>query len=169
VIAEPKTASGPPTWRQATKRDHDAIARMCVALNAEDPGDAPVLREQVHETLEVLGAEPARGKAVVAEIDGQIAGYALLISFWSNELGGEVCVVDELYVAPSHRNRGVGSTLVSTLRDGDQLWSGRAVAVAIEVAPDNIRARRFFVAQGFKGGNTAMHLFRSSARRDGSS
>lgn len=151
-------------WRHAATTNDDSIIQMCLALNAEDPGDTPVLREQVLMTLEVLREEPARGRAVVAEIDGQVVGYALLISFWSNEFGGEVCVVDELYLAPSHRNRGVGSTLVSTLRNSDQLWSDRAVAIAIEVAPNNVRARQFFAGQGFKGGNTAMHLRRSSAR-----
>lgn len=154
----------PTMWRQAATTDDDTVVQMCLALNAEDPGDTPILREQAHRTLAVLREEPARGKAVVADIDGQIVGYALLISFWSNELGGEVCIVDELYVAPSHRNRGVASTLMSTLRNGDQLWSDRAVAIAIEVAPNNVHARQFFAGQGFEGGNTTMNLPRSSAR-----
>lgn len=135
---------------------------MCLALNAEDPGQAPVPSEQVHETLAVLRVEPARGKAVVAEVDGQVVGYALLISFWSNELGGELCVIDELYILPDHRNRGLGSTLIGILRDSDQLWSDRAAALAIEVTAANIRSRQFFLRQGFKGSNTAMHLHRPS-------
>ncbi|MBN2438749.1 MAG: GNAT family N-acetyltransferase [Deltaproteobacteria bacterium] len=145
--------------------DDDAIARMCLALNEEDPGDAPVRREQVLQTLNVLRKEPARGKAVVAEIDGQVVGYALLISFWSNELGGEVCVVDELYVAPTHRRRGIGTKLLHTLRDGDGLWPERAAAIGLEVTPTNVRARQLFSGLGFTGSNTAMHLARRPTKR----
>ena len=144
--------------------DDESIARMCLALNEEDPGDAPVSRGQVQHTLNTLREEPSRGNAAVAEIDGRVVGYALLISFWSNELGGEVCVLDELYVAPSHRRRGIGTTMIDTLRNGDRLWSARAPAISIEVAPNNVRARQFFMGQGFTGRNTAMRLSRSVSR-----
>ncbi|MBN1193613.1 MAG: GNAT family N-acetyltransferase [Coriobacteriia bacterium] len=147
-------------WRPAEPSDDDAIARMCLALNAEDPGDTPVAGEQVHRTLEVLRGEPARGKTVVAEIDGQAVGYALLISFWSNELGGEVCIVDELYIVPAFRRRGLAGQLLDSLRDSAELWPATAVAIGLEVSPGNTTARRLFIRHGFVGANTAMHLRR---------
>jgi hypothetical protein len=42
---------------------------------------------------------------VVCDVERRTVGYALLISFWSNELGGEVCNIDELFVAPVYRRR----------------------------------------------------------------
>ena len=57
--------------------------------------------------LAKLREEPNRGRAVICDVEGRTVGYALLISFWSNELGGEVCYIDELFVAPLYRGRGL--------------------------------------------------------------
>ena len=73
---------------------------MCLGLYREDPGPRPVAREQIEHTLAMLRDEPSRGRVLVLEVDGRPEGYALLIAFWSNELGGEVCEVDELFVNP---------------------------------------------------------------------
>lgn len=150
-------------WRDARPTDDDAIVGMFLALNHEDPGQLPVDRRHIERTLTVLRAEPARGKAVVAEVDGRVIGYALLIPFWSNELGGEVCTIDELYVVPDRRGRGIGRRLVASLCDDVALWPGPAVALGLEVSPANGRARRFFESCGFVGGNTTMHLRRQVA------
>jgi hypothetical protein len=68
---------------------------MCMELNAEDPGPNPVQPQHVRRTLAKLREEPNRGRAVVCDVERRTVGYALLISFWSNELGGEVCNIDE--------------------------------------------------------------------------
>ncbi len=151
-------------WRLAEAGDDEVIARMCLALNQEDPGNTPVSRDQTLHTLEVLRKEPWRGRAVVAEIGGRIVGYALLIAFWSNEFGGEICVIDELYVEPDSRRQGLATSLVETIRDSDRLGWGRASAIALEVSRNNGVGRRFFEGRGFAGGNTALYLPRPSRR-----
>jgi GNAT superfamily N-acetyltransferase len=136
-------------WRPATPNDDDAIVAMCTALNAEDPGTAPVPPTHTRRTLGRLRAEPARGRAVVLDLGGGPVGYALLISFWSNELGGEVCTVDELYVAAGHRGRGHAGDLVQKLERQSDLWSDGAVALQLEVSPRNARARALYTRLGF--------------------
>src|SRR5688572_20738288 len=133
----------PASWRLARPEEDELIVGMCLELNREDPGDRPVSREQIERTLAVLRAEPARGRAVVLDLGGRIAGYALLISFWSNELGGEVCEVDELYVAPSDRSRGHAQALFLGIERG-AAWPPGAVAIGLGVAPANTRARRLY-------------------------
>src|SRR5260370_18868596 len=105
-------------WRLATASDDEAIVSMCVALNAEDPGPNPVQSQHVRRTLAKLREEPNRGRAVVCDFEGRTVGYALLISFWSNELGGEVCNIDELFVAPQYRGRGLATALFGSLIEG---------------------------------------------------
>ena len=84
-------------WRVAQASDENNIVSMCMALNAQDPGPTPIQPQQVRITLAKLRDEPDRGRALVCDIEGKTVGYALLISFWSNELGGEVCNIDELF------------------------------------------------------------------------
>ena len=144
-------------WRTAKIEDDDAIVSMCLALNAEDPGPRPVHPDQVRRTLSTLRNEPARGRAVICEVDGHTIGYAFLISFWSNELGGEVCTIDELFVVPQHRGRGAGTALFEELVDKNQsLWPGRPAALALEVTSQNHRARALYQRLGFQGENLAM-------------
>ena len=137
-------------WRLATPGDHEAIVTMCLALNREDPGPRPVGAAQVRRTLEAFEAEPVRGRAVVLEEEGAPAGYALLVSFWSNELGGEVCNVDELWVAPPLRGRGRASALLRSLMAGQGPWPAVPVAIELEVSPENPRARALYEALGFE-------------------
>ena len=87
-------------WRLAEPEDDDSLVEMCLRLYDEDLGILPIHPENMRATLRALRREPYRGRAVVLEIESQLSGYALLIAFWSNELGGSICEVDELFVMP---------------------------------------------------------------------
>jgi N-acetylglutamate synthase-like GNAT family acetyltransferase len=102
----------------------------------------------MHATLAALRRDPHRGRAVVLDIQGQVSGYALLIAFWSNELGGDICEVDELFVAPEHRNQGHGTTLFSVIVQGN-LWPAPIAAIVLGTTPDNATARRLYERLGF--------------------
>jgi ribosomal protein S18 acetylase RimI-like enzyme len=149
-------------WRLARTDDDERIIALCLALYAEDPGTRAVDSAGMQETIRMLRAEPARGRVVVLDDGSGVVGYALLISYWSNELGGEVCHIDELYVAVPARGRGHASELVrSVARDGG-LW-GRPppVALQLEVTPSNARARSLYERLGFAPvRNTNLRLLR---------
>jgi GNAT superfamily N-acetyltransferase len=129
---------------------------MCTALNAEDPGPRPVPPEQIRRTLRALRDEPMRGRAVVLDPEGRVSAYALLISYWSNELGGNVDVIDELYVEPAQRGQGHASRLIEALAAKTAPFAASAVALALEVTPSNVRARRLYERLGFEGKNVSM-------------
>jgi GNAT superfamily N-acetyltransferase len=135
-------------WRPASESDDDVLVEMCRGLYREDPapfaGDAGPMRE----TLATLRREPWRGRAVVLEVGRQVVGYALLIAYWSNEFGGEVCAVDELYVTREFRGRGHGAALFQAIERGD-VWPAPVVALALGTTPGNARARRLYERLGF--------------------
>ena len=136
-------------WRISQPHEDDLIVDMCLALNREDPGLQPVGVEQIRNTLMELRANPLRGRIAVLELDGRVEGYAFLIAYWSNELGGEICNVDEIYVRPHRRERGYGGALVQALIAGDSVWPGHPGAIALEVSPTNERAHAFYSRLGF--------------------
>jgi GNAT superfamily N-acetyltransferase len=148
----------PPRWRLARPEDDPELVALCLALNREDPGPAPIPPAQVRRTLRKLRAEPLRGRAVVLERDGRVEGYALLLPLWSNELGGEVCFVDELYLVPAARGHGLGRRLMELIVRGRGIWPRRPAALAVEVTPANRRARAFYERLGFERTNLAMVL-----------
>ena len=142
-------------WRIATTADDDSIVEMCSSLYTEDPGQFPIPNEYIRRTMATLRSEPARGRAVVLDIDGKVSGYALLIAFWSNELGGEICQVDELFVAPQHRNQGHGSALFNAISQ-DNLWAASITAIALGTTMHNDNARRLYRRLGFSEIGVAM-------------
>lgn len=142
-------------WRAAVPEDDEAIVEMSLGLYEEDPSDYPIDASQIRRTLSTLRAEPWRGRPVVLEVGGQAAGYALLISFWSNELGGEVCDIDEVYLRAPYRGRGHGSLLFDLLERAE-LWPAPPAALTLLVSPTNGRARALYERLGFRGRNLSM-------------
>jgi GNAT superfamily N-acetyltransferase len=129
---------------------------MSLALHLEDPGAARVDRAQVIRTLDVFRTEPHRGRAAVAEMEGIVRAYALLVPFWSNELGGCVCQIDELYVEDTFRNRGVGASLFDAIERDELFESERFIALALGVTDPNARARALYERLGFRSIGTSL-------------
>jgi GNAT superfamily N-acetyltransferase len=142
-------------WRLATESDDELIVEMCRGLYREDPGSLAGDARYMRQTLATLRGEPWRGRAVALDVGQQVIGYALLIAFWSNELGGGVCQVDELYVTHDFRSRGYGAALFEAIERGD-LWPGPVVAVALGITPGNTRARRLYERLGFAAVGVSM-------------
>jgi ribosomal protein S18 acetylase RimI-like enzyme len=143
-------------WRPSKPEETDAILEMSLALHREDPGLTSVGADQVRATLAIFEREPSRGRAVVLEIEAKLAAYAFLVPFYSNELGGELCVVDELFVSPGLRGRGFGSSLFEAIDAGR---FGAFAGIALGVTPNNDRARRLYERLGFRF--TGLNMLRS--------
>jgi GNAT superfamily N-acetyltransferase len=137
-----------PAWRPARPDEDDAIVEMSLALYGHD--DPPrVQARQIRETLALFRGEPIRGRTLALDAGPELAGYAFLVSFWSNELGGEICTVDELYLRPPWRSRGHATELFTALLAGTSIWPRRPVALELEVSPGNPRARALYERVGF--------------------
>ncbi len=149
-------------WRASKPDDHEPSAIRKLALDEEDPAPTVLSRAGGLATLAELARQPIRGLAVVHQPDADalgalpVDGYALLCSFWSNELGGEVCIIDELYVIPGARGRGVATRLVTGLLRRELPWFERAVNVELEVTPSNARARALYERLGFRAYTNAL-------------
>jgi GNAT superfamily N-acetyltransferase len=137
------------TWRLARADEDEAVAGMSMALYGDAAAEIGITPGQVHATLERFRDEPLRGRALVLDSRGTLAGFCLLASFWSNELGGEVCVVDELYLKEDWRGCGHGTALIDALKTDRSLWPLEPVAVELEVSPLNSGARRLYERLGF--------------------
>src|SRR5262249_51473553 len=81
----------------------------------------------------------------------------LLIAFWSNELGGNICEVDELFVVPERRSRGHGKSLFEAISKRD-LWPTPVAGIVLGVTPDNVRARRLYERLGCAADGISMVL-----------
>jgi aminoglycoside 6'-N-acetyltransferase len=141
--------------RSAAPDDDDAIVAMGVQLYVEDPGQRAVGPADVRRTLHQFLVQPQRGRVVVVAREERAVAYAILCAFWSNELGGLVCIVDEIFVAPDVRGRGISTALLQALIARRVPGFEAIVAVDLEVSPGNARARALYSRLGFQAQKNA--------------
>ncbi len=134
-------------YRTMEPADRGTVANMIMAFYDEAGGGEFMNGGMIERTFRQLAAHPDYGSVVVFEAEGRITGYALLINFWSNEYGGIVLNIDELYVAPEWRGAGVGTAFLNHLAAGHL---GDFVALKLEVLPYNRRALRLYEKLGFQ-------------------
>jgi GNAT superfamily N-acetyltransferase/catechol 2,3-dioxygenase-like lactoylglutathione lyase family enzyme len=88
------------------------------------------------------------GRVFVARAAGRVAGVAVISFLWALEHGGAAAWLDELYVEPSARGRGLGRRLAETA-----LAAARAagcIAVDLETEPGHGAAERIYAGLGFR-------------------
>lgn len=135
------------SFRKFTSSDKGVLAEMILGLYTEDPSDKIVDIQKIERTFESLLKEPTRGTIVLFEKGDQIAGYSILINFWSNEFGGNILIIDELFVQKEFRSQGIASRFIQYLVD---TRFNDSVALQLEVTPDNHRALALYKSLGFK-------------------
>jgi len=99
----------------------------------------PVLRE--------LLARPQIGSVVEIVADGRPVGYAVLALGFSLEFGGRSAFLDELYVHPDWRGRGIGTIALRLLQETSRELGARSLA--LEVSLDNVGAENLYRREGF--------------------
>jgi GNAT superfamily N-acetyltransferase len=129
--------------RLAAVDDADEVARLLHDFNLEFGSPSPgteVLAARLRglvaadTTIAILAAKPAVGVALTT----------LRANVW---FAGPVALLDELYVVPHLRGRGIGSALV-----GQLIATMRAIGVdliEINVDEGDVAARRFYERHGF--------------------
>lgn len=128
-------------------RYKDDLLSMMRSLYIEDEAASPVEHSRFAANIEFLVARPSRGQFVLFKQGASLVGYALLITYWSNEFGGTLLFVDEMFVTPGARNQGIGRSFFKRL---DEVRPFEAVALALEVSPHNAGARRLYGSLGFR-------------------
>lgn len=83
----------------------------------------------------------------ILENDGIAAGYALLAKTYSQEGGGIVVWVEEIYILPQFQGKGLGTEFFKFLHE----WSKSNVArLRLEVEPENYSAIKLYSRLGFE-------------------
>jgi [ribosomal protein S18]-alanine N-acetyltransferase len=121
--------------RPMRSADVESLVPMAQALFAGDPAWSAA-----HFESELAGVPDTRWY-LVAEIDGQLAGYAGLM------VSGETADVQTLAVAPAFQRQGVGTTLLAALVD--EARRRGADTLLLDVRADNDAAIALYSRHGF--------------------
>ena len=121
------------TLRLARPEEHEQLEELQRRASLE----LPEYRDQLilhPDAIYLPEGQIANGQVIVAEIDGQIAGFAAVV-------GGEL---DGLFVEPDLWGHGIGRALVDAATH-----EARKRGLALKVIA-NPRARRFYESCGFR-------------------
>lgn len=134
-------------YRKIKASEKKIVTGLIKDFYKEIPGIRGITDEKIKKTFSAFAKDPGKGQIVVIEKDKTIAGYAVLANFWSNEWGGNVLFLDEIYLKPDFRGQGIGRGFINYLIKKKY---NRATAIQLEVAPTNKQAKALYKSIGFK-------------------
>lgn len=134
------------TFQPYEAKYYKTLSNYIFALYEEDNEGQEMTQSKIDLTLKTLEDKPELGALMLFLSDGELAGYALLIHYWSNEYGGMIINLDELFVAKAYRNRGIASEFLAYLRKRNP----QEPAIELEVMPSNEKALKLYRRHGFE-------------------
>jgi GNAT superfamily N-acetyltransferase len=131
------------TTRLATPDDAEEVASLLHDFNSEFDTPSPGVEALASRLRRLLA-----GDVTIAILAGTPAVGVGLVTFRPNVwYAGQVALLDELYVVPALRSKGIGSALVDHLMS---LARSRGVdLVEINVDEGDVDAQRFYERHGF--------------------
>jgi ribosomal protein S18 acetylase RimI-like enzyme len=136
------------TFRPATKGDEADLLRMMRNLAEQEPGAYYFDEHAVRSVLRQFLADPGLGMAWVFSDGATIAGYIVLTLGYSFEYHGRDAFVDELYVDPQHRRRGIGREALKFV--DEQARTMGVTALHLEVDQGNDPALELYQHAGYQ-------------------
>ncbi|NRB46635.1 MAG: GNAT family N-acetyltransferase [Saprospiraceae bacterium] len=135
------------TFRLFQPADEAELQRMIAQFYAEEAAGGPINEEKVKRTINVLGKPGQAGAILIAENGEGILGYAIVIHYWSNEFGGWLTFLDELFIDQTYRNLGLGTKFTQFIMHE---YGTEIIGVGLEVEPNNTRALQLYERLGFE-------------------
>ena len=132
--------------RPIAPEDRETYLALCREFYHSPAVLHPVPEEHFARTFDRMLAGSPFVKGYLLEQDGTAAGYALLAVTFSQEAGGEVWWIEELYLRPEFQGKGLGTELFRYLETHRPKTVTR---FRLELEPDNRDARRLYERLGF--------------------
>ncbi len=124
----------------------------------------PFVRPKVEALLDLLEQDSRLGVQLVAEADERLQGFASLYACVDTLVADRILVMNDLFVDPSRRNRGIGAALF----DASLAYATahRYARLDWVTAQDNRDAQRFYDRHGGRRGPWVSYSADPGERRD---
>jgi len=134
-----------PIVRPPTPADREALLRLMDAYIVDFYHWPRPPRDRLEALVELL-AEGRDGTQLVAEVDGELVGFATLYFTWSTLRADRISILNDLYLAEATRGTGAAAALFEAARS---LSRERGCAeMEWQTAADNHRAQAFYAKMG---------------------
>lgn len=103
--------------------------------------------ENIYNTYEEIISGSQYAKAYIIEEESEIAGYGLISLTFSNEAGGFVLWIEELYILEKYRGYGLGGKFLDFI---EKEYSSRVKRFRLELSESNIAAKSLYLKKGYE-------------------
>lgn len=130
--------------RSIQERDREDVLSMMRTFYASDAVWSNGSDEIFHADVDACLSESPYIEGYVFEGEGGLQGYAMVAKSFSTEFGKPCMWLEDIYVAPEFRDRGIGSAFMSYIQKKypDAIFR-------LEVEPENERAVHVYEKCGF--------------------
>ena len=135
------------TLQELTPQDRDLVLPMAEDFYRSDAVDHPVERAVLERSFQAA-ADPGEPllRGLLIRWEGEAAGYLYVTGCYAAEVGGRCVLLDEIYLKPEFRGRGIGGQVLA--------WLEREYPAArrfrLEVTRANRGAMRLYRAAGYQ-------------------
>ncbi len=131
-------------FRKITKDDWELYRHYVDVFYHTDAVNAPVPEENYRATFDEMMRSDAYVKGYIFECEESPCGFVLLSKTFSQEAGGVSVTIEEIYIDPEYRSRGMATEFFEWLKAQPGIMRLR-----IEVEDDNEGAKRLYERMGF--------------------
>jgi GNAT superfamily N-acetyltransferase len=132
--------------RDAQLTDTPALAAMMVEVYGE--AGLALKRDAAKLTFERLIRSPHDGRIWLLETDSMLAGFIVLTLAYAMEYGGQRGFVDDFFVRPPFRRRGLGAAGLAAVKA--HCLANGVRALFVQTGPSNDVAQRVYRRAGFE-------------------
>jgi len=132
----------------APARPEDASAVVSLLAAQLEEHAIPLAPKLLVEAVRGALEDDGRALILVTRVDERPVGLAFLSFQWTLERGGRVVWLEELYVVPELRGRGLGGQLLRATLDVARARNCRAVELEVEAS--HARAANLYARAGFQ-------------------
>ena len=133
--------------RKMTESDRGLYIEMAEEFYHSDAVLHPIPRAHFEKTAEEALKSGTYAEIYLLEYEGKTAGYGLTARTFSQEAGGQVLWIEELYIREAFRSRGLGREFFSYLEENNK---GVLSRLRLEVEADNTRAISLYERLGYE-------------------
>lgn len=140
--------------RHATLDDIPILVDLMQEFYAE--AAYPLDRQWAANSFSALLRDDSLGAVWIIFHDGEPAGHVVLTIRFSMEYGGLDAFIDDLFIRPAYRRRGLGRAALKALFD--ECERRRVLALHVEVGQDNIAAKALYQSYGLEPGSDSRQM-----------
>ena len=131
--------------RKIKSQDKTEYIKMTKDFYSSPAVLSPVPESHFEATFDEIMKGSAYTEAFIFECNSEIAGYGLIARTYSQEAGGIVIWIEEIYVKEEFRNKGLGSEFIEYVKENIP-----AKRYRLETEPDNHKAQQLYKRHGFE-------------------